>query len=174
MLNASTKTRTLKQAKLFLIGAIALVYFSTPVFGQAPYWNTVGTATHVLENNTLDLGKVINEVDLLTNQNTRIRVHSNGQVQVNPISGTIVGTSGQMQFATMQVQGGNASGFACYTAQNSDWGQNIQSFVTRPLTVSYAVNWNGTDRCYVAGQGWLYANGMSYGVAKALARPRTP
>jgi hypothetical protein len=152
----------MKRCMLLLAGAITLFCFSAPAFAQPPYWNTVGTVTHVLQNNKLDNGQVINEVDILTNQNTRIRVHGNGQIQVNPVSGTIIGTSHQMQFATMQVQGGNVSGFASYTAQTSDWGQNIQSYVTRPLTVSYAVTWNGNDRFWVTGQGWLYANGAYF------------
>jgi hypothetical protein len=152
----------MKRCMLLLAGAITLVCFSIPVFAQPPYWNTVGTVTHVLQNNQFDNAQMINEMDLLTNQNTRIRVHGNGQIQVNSVSGTIVGTNHQMHYATMQVQGGDASGLASYTAQTHDWGQNIQSFVTRPLTMSYAVAWNGTDRFYVAGQGWLYANGAYF------------
>lgn len=158
----------LKRCVLLLAGAITLVCLSGPVLAQPPYWNTAGTVNHVLRNNIFDSGQVINEVQLITNQNTRIRVHGNGQIQVNPISGTIIGTTHQMQYATMQVQGGNASGFASYTAQTWDWGQNIQSFVTRPLTMSYAVAWNGTDRFYVAGQGWLYANGAYFGSDRNL------
>jgi hypothetical protein len=157
-----------KRGMLFLIVSMALVCFSAPVSGQAPYWNTTGTVTHVLRNNTFDFSQMINEVQFITNQNTRVRIHSNGKIQVNPISGTIIGTNHQMQFATMQVQGGNASGIASYTAQNFDWGQNVQSYVTRPLTVSYVVSWNGTDRFYVAGQGWLYANGAYFGSDRNL------
>jgi hypothetical protein len=160
MSNPFIKTCKMKQlGRLLPIGVTILVCFSNPVFGQPPYWNTTGTVNHVLQNNKFDFSQMINEVDFLTNQNTRIRIHANGQVQVNPVSGTIVGTSGQMQYATMQVQGGYTSSFAGYTAQPGDWGQNIQSYVTRANTVSYVVNWNGTDRFYVAGQGWLYANG---------------
>jgi len=142
-----------------LVAVIVAALSSQVVSAQAPYWHTAGTVTHVLQNNALDNGQVINEVDLMTNQNTRMRLLSNGQFHIFPISGTIIGTTHQMQFATIQAQGGNVSALAAYTAQTQDWGQNIQSYVTRPLTVSYVVSWNGTDRFYVAGQGWLYANG---------------
>lgn len=169
MLPSCTETGAMRQlTRILSVGAAALACFATPIFGQPPYWNTTGIATHTLQNNKLDFNQVINEVDFLTNQNTRVRIHANGQIQVNPVAGTIIGTSGQMQFATMQVQGGNTSSFAGYTAQPGDWGQNIQSFVTRANTVSYVVNWNGTDRFYVAGQGWLYANGAWFNSDRSL------
>jgi len=169
MLHSSTETGAMRQlARLLSVGAAAWVCLANPALGQPPYWNTTGTVNHTLQNNKFDLTQMINEVDFLTNQNTRIRILANGQIQVNPVAGTIIGTSGQMQFATMQVQGGNTSSFAGYTAQPGDWGQNIQSFVTRANTVSYVVNWNGTDRFYVAGQGWLYANGAWFNSDRSL------
>lgn len=139
--------------------ALLVAAVLSPRIVYAQYWYTAGTINHVLQNNALDGSKVINEVALMTNQNTRIRLLSNGQLHVFPISGTSIGTNHLMQYATIQAQGGNASALAAYTAQSQDWGQNIQSYVTRPLTVSYVVTWNGIDRFFVAGQGWLYANG---------------
>jgi Chaperone of endosialidase len=152
--------------------AALVLLAATPLSAQ--YWNTTGTVNHVLRNNTFDGPQVINEVQFLTNQNTRIRILGNGQFLLFPTIGTIIGTSHQMQYATMQVQGGNFSGLASYTAQPSDWGQNIQSFVTRANTVSYVVSWNGTDRFYVAGQGWLYANGAWFSSDERLKEDIRP
>jgi hypothetical protein len=168
MSNSCTETTTIKKlGKLFSAGLLASLCFATPASAQ--YWHTVGTVNHALENNLYDGTQVINEVDLQTNLNTRIRIHSNGQIQINPAYGGGIGSnSGQGQFATMQVQGGDVSSFAGYTVQNSDWGQNIQSYVTRINTVSYVVNYNGHDRFYVAGGGWVYANGAYFGSDRNL------
>lgn len=141
---------------------------------SAQYWNTTGTVNHVLRNNTLDGTQLINEVQFLTNGNTRIRILDSGRFHIFPTIGTIMGTSHQMQYATMQVQGGSYSGLAAYTAQPQDWGQNIQSYVTRANTVSYVVAWNGTDRFYVAGQGWVYANGAYFSSDERLKEDIQP
>lgn len=152
--------------KFRVILATAAILFSTRLTAQ--YWNTVGTVNHVLRNNVFDGPQLINEVQFLTNGNTRMRILDTGRFSVNPVSGTIIGTSHQMQYATMQIQGGNFSGLASYTAQTGDWGQNIQSYVTRANTVSFVVSLWGTDRFYVAGQGWVYANGAYFGSDRNL------
>jgi hypothetical protein len=168
MSNSCTRISTMKKlGKLFSVGSLASLCFATPAFAQ--YWQTTGTVNHALQNNMYDGTKEINEVDLQTNLNTRIRILSNGQIQINAAHGGGVGSnSGQGQYATMQVQGGDVSSFAGYTVQNADWGQNIQSYVTRANTVSYVVNYNNTDRFYVAGTGWLYANGAYFGSDQKL------
>jgi hypothetical protein len=151
--------------------AALIVFAATPLSAQ--YWNTTGTVTHVLQNNMYDV-QMINEVHFITNLNTRIRILGNGQFLIRPTVGTTVGTSHQMQYATMQVQGGNYSGLASYTSQPFDWGQNIQSHVSRAKTVSYVVSWNGADRFFVAGQGWLYANGAYFGSDERLKEDIRP
>ena len=128
------------------------------------YWETDGTKNHVLRNKVLDGTQVVNEVDLLTNQNTRIRILQDGMVYVLPRSGTI---GGPTSWATMHVMGGDNSSFDGVAFHKSDWGPNIQSFVNRALAKSFVVNWNGADRFYVAGQGWLYANGVWVGSSRA-------
>jgi len=152
--------------------AAALVGAGAPALCDESKWDVVGTVKRVLQNKTFWLGQQIDEVDLLTNSNTRLRVHSNGMFQVNPrsdlIGGFIIGAAGQAQYSTFQIQGGNYSGLASMAGHNYDWGQNIQSVVLRPKTVSYVVNWNGSDRFYVAGYGWLYAQGSYFPSDKRL------
>ena len=162
----NSKISTIRQqGRLLLIGAIASAYLlgcrstsPAPVIAGPPYWHTIGTVNHALQNDLYDGPQMINEVDLQTNLTTRVRILSDGQISVNPISGTATGF-GAGQFATMMVQGGDRSSFAGYAVHPGDWGNNIGSYVNRPLSKAYVVNQNGQDKFYVVGQGWLYANG---------------
>jgi|AntAceMinimDraft_16_1070373.scaffolds.fasta_scaffold03967_4 hypothetical protein len=142
---------------------IMLLTFNQYSFGQVQgYWNLVGTANPTLQNIPVSGSNVIREFQVLTNSNTRVRVFNDGIWQINPWSGAggyISTPSGQADYATFKIRAGGTSGLVSYSFQNRDWGQNIQSYVGRAYTVSYAVKWNGSDRFYVAGQGWLYANG---------------
>ncbi len=135
------------------------------------YWELVGTTAHALGNKLSPGGTVVLEIDLQTNLNTRVRILQDGKIYVLPRGG---GTIIPAPDATIQVQGGNYSGLAVMSSQNYDWGQNIQSYVTRQHTVSYVVNYNGLDRFYVAGAGWLYANGAWFGSDRKLKEDIKP
>jgi len=116
-------------------------------------------------------------MQLNTSYNTRVRVFNNGQWQINPWSGAggyISTPSGQADYATFKIRAGGTSGLVSYSFQNRDWGQNIQSYVGRAHTVSYVVKWNGNDRFYVAGQGWLYANGAWFDSDRELKEDIKP
>ncbi|MGH7427827.1 MAG: tail fiber domain-containing protein, partial [Candidatus Methylomirabilaceae bacterium] len=163
-----------RQGTLSLIVAMAFAYFSTTACASSaanagpPYWNTTGTVTHVLQNDKYDVGSdIIDEVHFITSLNTRVRILASGQVHVAAPSGTTT-SSGVGQSATMQVQGGDKASFAGYAVHTGDWGTNIQSYVTRPNTKAYAVTLNGVDKFYVAGGGWLYANGAWFGSDRNL------
>lgn len=151
---------------------IILLIFNQYSFGQVQgYWNLAGTVNPTLSNVATSGSITIKEFNILTNFNTRARVFDNGQWQINPWSsagGFISVPSGQADYATFKIRAGGTSGLVSYSFQEKDWGQNIQSYVGRAYTVSYAVNWNGSDRFYVAGQGWLYANGAWFASDREL------
>lgn len=57
------------------------------------------------------------------------------------------------------------SSFSGHTFQNEDWGQNIQSYVKNPRTVSFVVGYNNKDWSYCGGDGahvarsyWAYSD----------------
>lgn len=158
---------------LFMLAAFFMLFTPNNADAQTiGHWTSSGSFTNVLRNNfTTPSFGTVDEVQLATSFNTRLRLHDNGQWQINPRSGAggfISYPSGQANFATFRIQGGGTSGLVSYSFQNSNWGQNIQSYVGRAYTVSYAVKWNGSDRFYVAGQGWLYANGAWFGSDREL------
>lgn len=141
------------------------------------FWELYGSANPTLRNVLSYNGTIINEFSIATNQNTRLRLHGNGQWQINAWSGAggyISEPNGQANYATVRIRGMGTSGLVSYSFQNNDWGQNIQSYVGRPYTVSYVVKWNGKDRFYVAGQGWLYANGAWFSSDRELKEKITP
>lgn len=155
-----------------------MLTFNQYSFGQIQgYWELVGTTNPTLRNVFVSGTTTIKEFQIGTNTNTRARVFDNGQWQINSwdgASGFISTPSGQADYATFKIRAGGTSGLVSYSFQNGDWGQNIQSYVGRPYTVSYAVKWNGNDRFYVAGQGWLYANGAWFASDKNLKENITP
>lgn len=168
------KLNHLLKATTFMIMSIALNQSS---FGQVQgYWN-LQQSGGLLQNVTTSGSTTINEMWLNTNNNTRVRIFPNGQWQINAWSGAggfISTPPGQADFATFKIRAGGTSGLVSYSFQNRDWGQNIQSYVGRANTVSYIVNWNGNDRFYVAGQGWLYANGAWFGSNRHLKEDIKP
>jgi hypothetical protein len=138
------------------------------------YWQLVGSATPVLGNVLVAGGTTVKQMALQTNMNTRVRIFEDGRIQVRPVSGTIPGGLGQGDAATVKIHGGDFSGLACTAFHTGDWGQNIQSIVGRQYTVSYVVNYAGHDRFYVAGAGWLYANGAWFSSDRKLKEDIKP
>lgn len=70
--------------------------------------------------------------------------------------------AGSLGNALINAQAGNNSSFKGVSFHSSDWKQNIQSLVNRGNSASYVVNFNGNDKFFVAGHGWVYANGGVY------------
>jgi hypothetical protein len=62
--------------------------------------------------------------------------------------------------SSLHSQNKSSSSFAGSTFQDYDWGQNIISYVKRPKTVAFVVNYNGNDYSYCTGDGKHTA--MSY------------
>jgi tetrahydromethanopterin S-methyltransferase subunit B len=119
----------------------------------------------------------VNEVQLVTNGNLRLRLHPDGLFQFYPRTNGVGFSVANhpANDATITTQGGgNISGFASFAGHTSDWQQNIQSLVNRAASASYVVNYNGADRFYVAGAGWLYANGSYFGSDSTLKRNIQP
>jgi hypothetical protein len=165
-----------KSTIIMFVALLVFMGFSVAsTYGQTVgYWDLTGTK---LQNIMSYNGITINELWLNTNNNTRMRIYGNGQYQINPWSGAggyISTPSGQADYATLKILAGGRSGLVSYSFQDADWGQNIQSYVGRANTVSYAVKWNGSDRFYVAGQGWLYANGAWFSSDRSLKDNITP
>lgn len=150
-----------------VLAFIMLFTFNQSSFGQ---WTWVPGGNLQNDLNT-------NEIWFQTSFNTRARILNNGQWLTNPWSGAggfISTPSGQADFANFKIRAGGTSGLVSYSFQNGDWGQNIQSYVGRALTVSYVVKWNGADRFFVAGQGWLFANGAWFGSDRSTKEEITP
>ena len=151
---------------------LTLVIAASGIASQAQvccYWNF--EFSKLLHNIPVINGSPVQEIDLLTSSNTRLRLNKDGQWQINPWSGAggfISTPAGQADNATFKILAGGTSGIVSYSFQNADWGQNYQSYVGRAKTVSYVVNWNGSDRFYVAGQGWLFANGAWFNSDRKL------
>ncbi len=102
----------------------------------------------------------------------QIKVFPGGKVYVGAIDTT--GAIRAIGDATLKINGGGTSGLTSYSLQSIAWGQNIQSYVCNANTVSYVVNWNKADRFFVAGRGWLYANGAYFGSDRILKTNITP
>jgi len=155
----------MKKASQFIVFIIFITVICTTAKAQINgYWNLVSQPQNVLMNLHTINSKIVQEIQLKTNQSTRFWLLSNGQYVFAPTD--IFGSGGISYLgypATMLVQGDRGSGLISFSLRNSDWGQNIQSRVGKRYTVSYVVNWNGSDRFYVAGEGWLYANGAWFG-----------
>ncbi|HEY8696804.1 MAG TPA: tail fiber domain-containing protein [Rhizomicrobium sp.] len=149
-----------------LLLVAGLTALSWPALGQQ--WHYVpGT---ILENypTTPPNGQVVvRGVHLQSNNALQFDVNPDGHIYI-PTPFPFPWYAGQAPYAHVQIQGGTASGLASYSFQPGDWGQNIQSVVGRANTVSYVVNWAGSDRFYVAGQGWIYANGAYFGSDRKL------
>jgi len=137
--------------------------------GPIGYWDLqLFAVKNVLRNEFFHQGEAINELQLGTvpvgasGGNTRLRLHDNGQWQINPwdgAGGSITG-GGQGQYATMQINSGETAGLVSYNRANADWGYNIISDVGRALTKSYVTSWNGQDRFYVLGEGHIWAKSI--------------
>lgn len=150
-------------------GAVSAQAVTSPWTGN--YYS--GPNTLYLQNpNTILVGanyRTVTEVDLMTSGNTRLRLHPDGLFQFNSRANFTLGVAHQANSATMITQGGGSiSGFASFCNHTSDWRQNIQSLVNRANSVSYVVNYNGADRFYVAGAGWIYSNGQYLGSDSTL------
>lgn len=131
-------------------------------FGTAnPTLTNVATSGSTVIRNSTFSQTIIPEQEFLTMDNGR-------SIPGPGAGGFISEPPGQADYATFKIRAGGTSGLVSYSFQTSDWGQNIQSYVGRANTTSYVVKWNGTDRFYVAGEGWLYANGVYLGSDRHL------
>jgi hypothetical protein len=154
------KTKSLKNNSRLLnyVSAFALLASFTT---QAQQWNFNG---YSLQNNTTINSSPVNALHFFTAQQERMSMYPDGHIVVlAPYGQSIWDVNPSTIYTTMHVNGGQAPALAAYTQQSYDWGQCVQSLVSRKYTVSYVMNWNGADRFFVAGQGWLYANGAWFG-----------
>ena len=108
------------------------------------------------------INKSISEVKLMTNYQSKsssLRMLNN-QFLFFPNPSVIFSTNGTTaNLAGIVVQGGDNSGFSSFIYHTADWKQNIQSVVNRGNSLSYIVNYNGMDRFFVSGNGFVGAYG---------------
>jgi len=123
-------------------------------------WNFNGFS---LQNDLSIGGDTVNAMHFWTAQQRRMSLYQDGHVFVAaPVGTSYLGLSGSFS-TTMHVNGGEGAALAAYAVHPANWRQCLQSYVNRQYSVSYVMNWNGNDRFFVAGQGWLFANGAWFG-----------
>jgi hypothetical protein len=96
----------------------------------------------------LSLG--LGQVTLLQGQ---IKLHVNGKTSFGPIPMTPPGDR-------VLIDGGVDRALQLKVSQPINWFQSSSAIVSRQLTVSWAVRYNGADRFYVLGNGDVYARSV--------------
>lgn len=94
--------------------------------------------------------------------NAQIKVVNNGRIGI--------GTNYVPSSEKMLIDGGTNRALLIKTKHNTDWWQSSAAHVSRGSTMSWAVRYEGRDRFYVSGWGWLYANGAWFGSDKRLKK----
>lgn len=89
-------------------------------------------------------------IGLLGQGRAQIKLHTNGKTTFGPIPS-------QMPTERVVIDGGNDMALKLKVSQTSNWYQSSSVSVSRQLTASWAVRYNGSDRFFVLGNGDMYA-----------------
>lgn len=91
---------------------------------------------------------------IATKVNAQIKIVNNGRIGI--------GTNSVASNEKMVINAGTNRALLLQTNHTSDWWQSSAAHVNRANTTSWVVRYSGSDRFFVHGTGYIYANGAYY------------